>query len=78
MKTLNKFDNNTFFQQDAEDIFSARKKGKAVHKTSNIDAAGDEIELPIKEIIRKKLPQQYYVGQGHIVDSNLNTSGQCR
>jgi hypothetical protein len=76
MSTLPKFDIDTFFQQDADDIFSARKKGKAVHKTKNIDAAGDEIELPVKDIIKRRLPQQYYVGQGHIVDSDLNTSGQ--
>ncbi|MBI3259466.1 MAG: hypothetical protein HYZ54_08350 [Ignavibacteriae bacterium] len=76
MGTLPKFDIDIFFQQDADDIFGARKKGKAIHRTKDIDAAGDEIELPVKEIIKKRLPQQYYVGQGHIVDSDLNTSGQ--
>lgn len=76
MKSLTKFDIDTFFQQDAKDIFSAREKGIGIHKTKNIDAAGDEIELPVKDVIKSRLPQQYYVGQGHIVDSDLNASGQ--
>jgi hypothetical protein len=71
-----KFDIDTFFKQDAARIFSAREKGIAIHKTKDIDAAGDEIELPVRDIIANRLPKQYYVGQGHIVDSNLNTSGQ--
>jgi hypothetical protein len=74
--TLPKFDIDNFFQQDANEIFSARSKGKSIHKTKNIDAAGDEIELPVNDIIKRRLPSYYYVGQGHIVDSNLNVSGQ--
>ena len=76
MATLTKFEIDTFFEQDAKDIFSAREKGIGVHRTKNIDAAGDEIELPVNRIIKDRLPQQYYVGQGHVVDSDLNTSGQ--
>lgn len=75
-KLPTKFDIDTFFNEDAKEIFSAREKGMAIHKTKNIDAAGDEIELPVKDIIKKRLPQKYYVGQGHVVDAELNTSGQ--
>lgn len=71
-----KFDIDTFFNEDANCIFSAREKGIAMCRTKNIDSAGDEIELPVKDIIKKRLPAKYYVGQGHIVDANLNTSGQ--
>lgn len=76
LMSIPKFDINTFFREDANAIFTAREKGIAIHKSKNIDAAGDEIELPVKEIIKNRLPQLYYVGQGHIVDSDLNTSGQ--
>ena len=76
MAILTKFEIDTFFEQDAKDIFSAREKGIGIHKTKNIDAAGDEIELPVNSIIKNRLPQQYYVGQGHIVDEDLITSGQ--
>lgn len=76
MTKLTKFEIDTFFEQDAKDIFSAREKGIGIHRTKNIDAAGDEIELPVNSIVKNRLPQQYYVGQGHVVDSDLNTSGQ--
>ncbi len=74
--TIPTFDIDIFFEQDANAIFNARSNAIAMHKTKNIDAAGDEVELPVKEIIRKRLPGHYYVGQGHIVDSELRTSGQ--
>lgn len=73
---LPKFEIDNFFLQDANEIFSARSKGMSLHKTRDIDAAGDEIELPVKDLLKRRLPSHYYVGQGHIVDSNLNTSGQ--
>lgn len=76
MATLTKFEIDRFFEQDAKDIFSAREKGIGIHRSKNIDAAGDEIELPVNGIIKDRLPKQYYVGQGHVVDSDLTVSGQ--
>lgn len=76
MAKLAKFEIDRFFEQDAKNIFSAREKGIGINRTKNIDAAGDEIDLPVNEIIKNRLPQQYYVGQGHLVDSDLTVSGQ--
>lgn len=73
---ISKFELHTFFREDAERIFSARQRGIAIHRAKNIDAAGDEIELPVRDVIKRRLPRQYYIGQGHIVDHNLSTSGQ--
>ncbi|WP_217603143.1 DUF6602 domain-containing protein [Chitinophaga sp. GbtcB8] len=76
MSSIGRFHLHTFFDEDAKTLISARQKGLAIHRTKNIDAAGDEIELPIRDIIRRRLPVNYYIGHGHIVDASLNTSGQ--
>ena len=65
-----------FYNEDAEYIISSRKKAIAVHQAGNIDAAGDEVEIPVNEIISKRIPNYYYVTQGHIVDKSLALSGQ--
>lgn len=63
-------------EQDVQEIFSSRQKSKVLHKTKDIDASGDEVENAVRRVIRRKLPLKYYVGQGHIVDEQLQTSSQ--
>ena len=64
------------YQEAASQILKARDRSKVIHKSGNIRASGDEIERPFRELIRRKLPSKYYVGQGHIVDKNLSISPQ--
>jgi hypothetical protein len=63
-------------KEEVQEIFSAREKGKSLHKGKNIRAAGDEVENTIRRIIRRKLPIKYYVSQGHIADESLKISSQ--
>jgi hypothetical protein len=64
------------FQNLAEEITAARNKGKVIHTTKNIDAAGDEVEQVVRKILTQQLATAYYVGQGHLVDAELHTSPQ--
>jgi hypothetical protein len=73
---LSKLDISQIFHQDFEEINSARKKGKILHATHDIDASGDEVENTVRRVLRRKLPMKYYVSQGHIVDETLQTSSQ--
>jgi hypothetical protein len=63
-------------QSDAAEIFAAREKSRLIHGTTNISASGDEVERVVRKILRRKLPQLYHVGHGHIVDSSGNNSPQ--
>ena len=62
------------FQLDALELLSAHNRGKVIHTSKNISAAGDEVEITFREILKRKLPNRYYVGRGHIVDNALNSS----
>lgn len=42
----------------------------------NIRAAGDQVELAVKDFYASKLNPNYYVGDGHIVDKTLKVSPQ--
>lgn len=76
MRQLPKLEITEILKQDVEEILNSRKKSKVIHKTKDIDASGDEIENAVRRVIRRKLPNKYYVSQGHIVDEKLHTSSQ--
>lgn len=61
---------------DAAEIIAAREKAILIHHTKDIDAAGDEVELAVRDVLRRKLSQIYYVGHGHIVDLHWISSPQ--
>jgi hypothetical protein len=64
------------FLHDAADLVAARQKGVLIHHTRDIDAAGDEVEIAARDVLKRRLARGYYVGHGHIVDSRLVTSPQ--
>ncbi len=64
------------YVQEASKLLEAKKSVGIVHKTGDIDASGDEIEIPFRKMLSNRLPAKYYVGHGHIVDSDLNVSPQ--
>lgn len=76
MKEFPKLDIIEIMKQDVSEILSSRSKSKLIHKTKDIDASGDEVEIAVRRAIRKKLPIKYYVSHGHIVDETLSTSNQ--
>ncbi len=61
---------------EAAEIAAAREKCLILHATTDIDAAGDEVEICVRTLLRKRLGQNYYVGHGHIVDSDWRVSPQ--
>lgn len=73
MKTLRIGD---IYEKEAQDLLNSKRSVSIVHATGDIDASGDELEIPIRKFLRKRLPEKYYVGHGHIVDKNLNISAQ--
>lgn len=73
---LPKLEFEKVLRADAAEIITAREKAQIIHRGNDIDAAGDEVEVAARRVIRRKLPTSYYVGHGHIVDSELTQSPQ--
>jgi len=63
-------------QGEAAGLIAARTKAVLIHNVKNIGAAGGVVESTVREVLRKRLPTKYYVGQGHIVSPTLKTSPQ--
>lgn len=70
------FEINKVYEEEAAQLAEARTRSKVIHTSGDIDASGDEIELPFRDFLRSKLPSQYYVSQGHVVDKELKVSPQ--
>jgi|GEM_PF-548545 len=67
---------NRVYNEEAQRILAAQKTSKIIHASGDIDASGDEIEKPVRDFLRRRLPSQYFVGHGHVVDQSLNVSSQ--
>lgn len=74
--TIRKFPISNVYNQEAAKLLEAKKSVKIVHSTGDIDASGDELEIPFRSMLQSRLPAKYYVGHGHIVDKDLNVSPQ--
>ena len=72
MKTL---DIPAIFKSDAEDIIKCRENAIRVHST-DIRAAGNEVEMCVRDYLHRMLPPRYYVSQGHLIDIYGNASSQ--
>ena len=64
------------YAADATRIITARSAGCVHHEVSDIRARGDTVEVAVRDFLQRRLPQQYHIGQGHIVDKKLITSPQ--
>lgn len=76
MSKLSNLDIEEIFRQDAQKLVDARKRSKVIHATTDIKASGNEVESAVRDFLRSRMPSNYYVGHGHIVDSNRLTSPQ--
>lgn len=63
------------FKADAETIIKCREDAIRIHGT-NIRAAGDEVEISVRDYLTRMLPPRYYVSQGHLIDRVGNVSAQ--
>jgi hypothetical protein len=76
MEKLSKLDFLNVLQADAERLIAARNKARFIHKSGDIDASGDEVEQPVRQLFSDKLPGLCHVGHGHIVDASHTVSPQ--
>jgi hypothetical protein len=60
----------------AAEISNARSLGRAIHRTRDIRAAGNEVERKVREVIARWLPVTAEVGHGHVIDENWHASLQ--
>lgn len=66
-----------YFQHDLEKIKMAYRLSDTIGSDlKNIRAAGDQVELAVKQFFIDKLFPKYHVCDGHIVDKNLKASPQ--
>ena len=63
------------FASDAKALVDARQKAQTVHK-SDVRAAGNEVEVSVRDYLRRMLPPRYYVTHGHIIDTTHRVSPQ--
>lgn len=63
-------------QAEADELLTARNRGSTFHRSRNIRAAGDEVEIAVRQFVVRRLPAAYGVGHGHIVDRRRRTSAQ--
>lgn len=75
-KDFRKISIDTFFNFEAESLDIAHSQVKLIHATGNIRASGDQFEIAVRNFFRKKLPEKYYLSNGHIVDTTLRASPQ--
>lgn len=73
---MKNFPIDEIYSHEASKLLEAKKSVGIIHKTGDIDASGDELEVPFRRMLSKRLPSKYYVGHGHIVDSTLKVSPQ--
>jgi hypothetical protein len=72
---MGKLDVPGIFKSYADSIIRTREEAINVHG-SNIRAAGNDVEIQVRETLGKILPRQFYVTSGHIIDINNNISNQ--
>ncbi|PZP39183.1 MAG: hypothetical protein DI598_20145 [Pseudopedobacter saltans] len=75
-KEFRKLSIDSFFNFEADGIDIALKQVKIIHNSGDIPSSGNQFEIAIRSFFRNKLPDKYYVSNGHIIDSDLNTSPQ--
>lgn len=61
------------FSNDARLLVQAREKAIQIH-AHNIRSAGDEVEVSVREYLKRMLPPRYHVTSGHLIDHNGRTS----
>lgn len=75
-KDFKKVSIDTFFDFEANGIDIAHKQVKLIHNSGNIPASGNQLEIAVRNFFRQKLPEKYYISNGHIIDETLRASPQ--
>lgn len=75
-KEFRKISIDAFFNFEADGLDIAHKQVKLIHNTGDFPASGDQFEIAVRNFFRKKLPEKYYISNGHIIDTALSSSPQ--
>lgn len=73
---LSTFDVCATFANGAREIFAAREQAKQIHNTKDIRAAGNEVEVAVRDYIARTLPVKFHVTHGHLIDRVGTVSSQ--
>lgn len=65
---VKKQDIKGIFNDEAQLLTEARRKAIAIHGTGDIKAAGNEVEIAVREYFKRSLPSRYHVTHGHLID----------
>lgn len=66
----------SFFEVEAKEMVLASEVADSLHKAKDVRASGNEVEIVVRNFFNDKLPNRYYISNGHIVDMNLTISPQ--
>ncbi len=66
---------NSFFNPEASYLDVSLSQVNLIHPT-NISSSGNQFEVVVREFFKQKLPNKYYISNGHIIDRELKTSPQ--
>ncbi len=72
---MKKLDIPAIFKLDADDILRVRQNAIMVHGT-DIRAAGNDVEMCVRDYFKRMLPPRYYVTHGHLIDISGEVSPQ--
>lgn len=75
-KEFRKLSIDSFFNFEADGIDIAQNQVKIIHNSGDIPSSGNQLEVSIRNFFKSKLPEKYYISNGHIIDSALSTSPQ--
>lgn len=72
-----RFDIREYYRKDLEKIMMAFRLSDSIRsRMKDISAAGNEVEISVREFYKTKLYPKYHVSAGHIIDSRGNSSSQ--
>jgi len=72
---MKKIDIPKIFKSDASDLIKAREDAISIHG-ADIRAAGNEVEISVRNYLHRMLPSIYYVTHGHLIDIHGSASPQ--
>jgi hypothetical protein len=64
------------FRDEAKALADARERCVRIHGTDDIGAAGNEVEMPIRDLFARMLPKRFTVTHGHLMDRAGTVSPQ--
>jgi len=71
-----RFDVCATFANGAREILAARERCGQIHDTRDIRAAGNEVEVAVREYVAQTLPSKFHVAHGHLIDREGAVSPQ--